>query len=400
LGTAAASFLPGEEVEAVLTPGLATSAGSVHLATPLVTRYRAATTAATASFTAATGSPVSVGTVAFRSALGDVNGDGKLDLVTAGYTGNNLSVMLGNGDGTFGGAATISVGTNPESVALADVNVDGKLDIVSGNEGTDNLTVLLGVGNGTFTVASSPAVGSQPSFLVVGDLNGDGKLDIVVSNANSSNVTVLLGTGDGAFTAASGSPITVGSGPSGVALGDLNSDGKLDLVVSNSTSNNVTVLLGNGDGTFTVAVGSPLAVGPNPVSVELGDVNGDGKLDIMTPNNGSNNVTVSLGNGDGTFTQAPGSPVALGTTPAYAAVGDVNGDGKLDIATGNEGSHSVTVLLGNGDGTFTAATGSPFLMGGSFGPRGVVLGDLNGDGKLDFVGPNYVAGSVSVFLNH
>lgn len=397
--TAPASFLPGEEVEVVLTTGLATSAGSVHLAAPLVTRYRAATTSATASFAPATGSPVNVGTVAFRSALGDVNGDGKLDLVTAGYTGNNVSVMLGNGDGAFGGAATIGVGTNPESVALADVNGDGKLDIVSGNEGTDNLTVLLGVGNGTFTVASTPAVGSQPSFLVVGDLNGDGKHDIVVSNANSSNVTVLLGIGDGTFTAASGSPVTVGSGPSGVALGDLNADGKLDLVVSSSLAGTVTVLLGSGDGTFMAATGSPRAVGTNPSSVELGDVNGDGKLDIVTANNGSNSVAVLLGTGDATFTQAAGSPVAAGAAPVTATLGDVNGDGKLDIVAGNEGSHTVTVLLGNGDGTFTAAAGSPFMMGGSFGPRGVVLGDLNGDGRLDFVGPNYVAGSVSVFLN-
>src|SRR5207249_1675711 len=141
-------------------------------------------------------------------------------------------------------------------------------------------------------------------------------------------VEVVLGKGDGTFTAASGSPVAVGTGPAFVALGDVNGDGKLDLVTANFQSNNVTVLLGNGSGTFTAAGGSPVAVGLAPYTVAVGDVNGDGKLDLVTANEGSNTVTVLLGNGDGTFTVAAGSPVAVGSFPYSVTVGDVNGDGK------------------------------------------------------------------------
>src|SRR3989454_736732 len=276
-GTPPASFFPGEEVEEVLTTGLTASSGGAHLAVPLVTRYRVATTAAPASFTAAAGSPVAVGLYPVAVALGDVNGDGKLDLLGANANSNNLTGLLGNGGGTFTAAA-----------------------------------------------GSPVAVGSSPSSVALGDMNGDGKLDLVTANLGSNKVTVLLGNGDGTFTAAPGSPVSVGGGPYSVALGDVNGDGKLDLLLANGSSNNLTVLLGNGDGTFTAAAGGPVFFLMKRRAPGSGDFPGAGNFRSVTANLGSNNATVLLGNGDGTFTAAAGSPVTVGSGPLSVALGDVN----------------------------------------------------------------------------
>ncbi len=218
---------------------------------------------------------------------------------------------------------------------------------------------------GTLTPAmNSPfAVGASPYSVAVGDFNGDGNPDLAVANVNSNNVTVLLGNGSGGFTPAPGNPFAAGTLPRSVVVGDFNGDGIQDLATANRTSNNVTVLLGNGSGGFTAAPGSPFATGNVPDSVVVGDFNGDGIQDLATANFGSGNVTVLLGNGAGGFTAAAGSPFAAGTNPQSVVVGDFNGDGIQDLAVANSNSNNVTVLLGNGSGGFTAATGSPFAVG-------------------------------------
>src|SRR6266436_5402770 len=178
---------------------------------------------------------------------------------------------------------------------------------------------------------------------------------------------------------------TAGYDPISVAVGDFNGDGVPDLVVADRVSNNVSVLLGNGDGTFQTPVA--FATGTRPQSVAVGDFNGDGKLDLVVANEGSNNVSVLLGNGDGAFQAAQNFPA--GTNPQSVAVGDFNGDGKLDLAVANEGSGDVSVLLGNGDGTFQAALA--FAAGDI--PQSVAVGDFNGDGKLDLARwPTFVPG--------
>src|SRR5207244_4327244 len=140
-----------------------------------------------------------------------------------------------------------------------------------------------------------------------------------------------------------------------IAIGDLNGDGKPDLATANINSNDVTVLLGDGSGGFTEAAGSPIAVGATPISVVIGNLNGDGKPDLATANVGANNVTVLLGDGSGGFTEASGSPFAVASLPPSVAIGDLNGDGKPDLATANGGSDNITVLLGDGSGDFTEA---------------------------------------------
>src|SRR2546425_6249978 len=197
-----------------------------------------------------------------------------------------------------------------------------------------------------FRLASHFAAGAGPETLVTADFNRDHKLDLAVPNPNSNNVSILLGNGDGTFRPAVN--YSVGQGPVTAAVGDFNRDGKLDLVVANNVSNNVSVLLGNGDGSFRTAVEH--SVGQNPSAVAVGDFNRDGKLDVVVTDAGSNKVTVLLGNGAGSFQSA--IAYGVGQNPVSVAVGDFNRDGKLDLVVANNLSHNVSGLLGNGDGTF------------------------------------------------
>ena len=352
-------------------------------------------------------------------AVGEFNGDGRQDLVIANTASGTVSVLLGNGtggigDGTFTAAASPATGSGPQSVAVGDFNGDGRQDLATANAGASTVSVLLGngtgsIGDGTFTAAASPATGSSPQSVVVGDFNGDGRQDLATANTAASTVSVLLGDGtgsigDGTFTAAA--PAATGSSPRSVAVGDFNGDGRQDLATANANVNSVSVLLGDGtgsigDGTFTAAA-SP-ATGGSPVSVAVGDFNGDGRQDLATANAGASTVSVLLGDGtgsigDGTFTAA--APAATGSSPRSVAVGDVNGDGRQDLATANVGVRTVSVLLGNGagstgDGTFTAA--ASLTTGG---PVSVAVGDFNGDGRQDLAATNFNANSVSVFLGN
>ena len=355
-----------------------------------------AVTAANAQFT---GSPFSAGASPQSVAVGDFNLDGKPDLVTANSSGNNVTVLLRNGSGGFTAGSPFSAGTNPQSVAVGDFNGDGKPDLAVANTGDNTVTVLLGNGSGQFTAAAgSPfAVGASPAFVAAADFNGDGQLDLVTANSGNNTVTVLLGNGSGGFTAAAGSPIAVGSSPRSMAVGDFNGDGNPDLVTTDYSGNTITVLLGNGSGGFTAATGSPFATGVNPSSVAAGDFNGDGKLDLVTSHFNDNTVTVLLGDGTGGFTAAPGSPFAVGVNPASVAVGDFNGDGNPDLATANFSDNTVTLLLGNGAGGFTPSRGSPFAVGTN--PSSLAAADFNGDGQADLSIANSGDNTVTTLLN-
>jgi hypothetical protein len=248
-----------------------------------------------------------------------------------------------------------ATGQQPQSVAVGDFNGDGIPDLAIPNSWTNSLTILLGNGDGTFTAAAStPSTGSQPMAVAVGDFNADGIADLAVANSGSNSLTILLGNGDGSFTPSALSPQT-GYNSQSIAIADFNGDGIQDLAVANTGSNTLTILLGNGDGTFTAQSSSPLT-GNNPRSVRSSDFNGDGVPDLVVANNWNNTLTVLLGNGDGTFTQSA-SP-ATGAYPSSIAIGDFDGNGTMDLAVANQFG-SVLILLGNGDGTFTAASASP-----------------------------------------
>jgi len=336
-----------------------------------------------------------VGDWPYSVAIGDFNGDGKLDLAVANISSGTVSILLGDGTGNFTLASSPATGRAPISVAMGDFNGDGKLDLAVANAGDSTVSILLGDGTGNFTLASSPAVVAGPCSVAVGDFNGDGKLDLAVANCGSVGgpVSVLLGDGTGNFSLVS-SPSTGGE-PYSVATGDFNGDGKLDLAVANASDNTVSILLGDGTGNFTLV--SSAAVGLAPWSVVVGDFNGDGKLDLAVANGGfsygtQSTVSVLLGDGTGNFTLA--SSPETGDNSQSIALGDFNGDGILDMAAANWGSNTVSILLGDGTGNFTLAS-SPAA---GFEPTSVAVGDFNGDGKLDLAVTAELGNAVLILL--
>ncbi|HNG30477.1 MAG TPA: FG-GAP-like repeat-containing protein, partial [Blastocatellia bacterium] len=322
---------------------------------------------------------------------GDFNQDGSLDLAVANVATNNVSVYLGNGAGNFGAATNFTVGTQPLAVTAGDFNLDGNLDLATANSQSANISILLGNGLGSFGAATNFAFSNQPASIAVADFNRDGKPDIVTANANGNNVTVYQGDGMGSF--GPGEPYSAGNGAFGVAVGDFNLDGKADVAVANLLSNNVSVLLGNGMGGLGAATN--FAVGNGPGFVQVGDFNQDGKPDLAVANtlNPSTTVSVLLGNGAGSFGAA--TNFTVGAEPFGLAIGDYNRDGKPDIATANGGGGTVSVILGNGAGSFGAATN--FAVGTT--PQGLAAGDFNRDGKTDLVVTNYNSNNITVRLN-
>jgi hypothetical protein len=287
--------------------------------------------------------------------VGDFNGDGKLDLVSTGETDgpSQVSVLLGNGDGTFQPQVAYTAGDGAIGVAVGDFNGDGFLDIATANIGSNNVSILLGKGDGTFQNHREYPTGQNPLFLSVGDFNGDGILDLAVLNAEDQTVGVLLGVGDGTFPTQVTYPVGGGSDPFDsdyVLAADFNKDGKLDLIVANFDDNTVSILLGNGDGTFQPQVIYPTGAGPNDLAI--GDFNHDGNLDVAATDNEDTTISILYGNGDGTF-QAPVIDNLAGVGPWGIASGDFNGDGLTDLVVTNNGDSTVTMLLGQQSETAT-----------------------------------------------
>ncbi|RIL11799.1 MAG: hypothetical protein DCC75_01645 [Proteobacteria bacterium] len=333
-------------------------------------------------------------------ALGDLNGDGHLDMVNVGIHNSGASyaqVRLGQGDGTFSDAVTYATeGYETYAVSLADLNNDGILDLVTagsvgGNDSDGSTTIRLGLGNGTFGNATSYFGGSKEAYL--GDLNGDGILDLVsagVTGRGAGGLAVVrLGLGNGTF-GQSVSYAMEAAASEAVALADINNDGKLDLITAGrdgAHTGQFSVRLGQGNGTF----GSRLTyeTSNDATSLSLGDINGDGKLDIVVGLAGGG-AEVRLGQGNGTFGDAVDYHL-IGGTVTEASLADVNGDWHLDIvAVGTDGSNLgvTSVRLGNGDGTFNAAVVSEIAPAVTF-LQSVALGDLDGDGVLDLVASGY-----------
>ncbi len=364
-------------------------------------------------FSLMSGSPFATGGLdAQQLAIGDLNGDGRPDVVVAnfesgaGYSGTGtgmVGVLLGDASRGFVEApgAPISIPGAAVGVAIRDFNGDGKPDLAVLTQDPSGVDILLGDGSGGFTQApGSPIVfGSQDTSMAVADFNGDGKQDIVV--ADGPTLWVLLGDGNGDFTLTSGSLPLYGGGDE-LAVGDVNGDGKPDLVAPTAT--HVAVLLGDGHGRFTPAPGSPFATGDNNSAfVAIGDLNGDGRPDLAVSND-DGTFSLLLGDGAGGFTAAAGSPFATGGwANSRMAIGDLNGDGYPDLAftsTSGPGSTQDTlrVLFGNGRGNFIQAPGSPYATGDSWAYASI--GDLNGDSRPDLavLGGGTSQGQLSVFL--
>jgi hypothetical protein len=427
-------------------------------------------------------SSITTASTNYLLATGDFNGDGSPDIAsTDGSYSSNVNILVGNGAGGFLPAITIPAGPNITDLRMADLNRDGLSDIIAANNGTNTVSVILGVVMGPVAPARDTIVGSSPSSVAFGDWNRDGKPDLAVANYEHG-LTVLQGDGAGGFASPIYFPTTQANR---VVAGDFNGDGNLDLAVANSSSG-LVVLAGNGSGGFSAltskgaapslmvaadmdrdgfsdlvgavsgevmiyfgSAGSPLLSSEvytfsnyYPSALAIADFNGDGKPDVVvvwsgqgavllsnasggftpgTPfslsnsydsfvaaadlnhdgkadliltNSYGNTVSVYLGDGDGTFTA--GTSAAVGSNPTYIAVADFNGDGRPDLAVANSGSNSVSILLGKGDGTFQPQ--AQFSVGSS--PNSIAVADFNGDGKLDITVSNNGSGTVALLLGN
>lgn len=330
-----------------------------------------------------------VGNVPIDISASDLNGDMNTDLVVVSNNGGNVSVLLGNGDGTFQTSQLYGTGTFPHAITIEDLNGDDIADLVVTNVGEDNVSVLIGNGDGTFQLQQFYAVGPDPVDVVTGDLNIDGIPDIITANEDSFDVSVLLGNGDGTFQSeqrlAAGDSLI-----SGVAVGDVNGDNIVDLISTHPLTRNLLVFLGNGVGTLGLPVS--YRVNGHPQDVKIRDLNGDGLDDLVTVEIDRNNISVLLGNGDGTF-QA-NQPFYVGGRPVDFDIADLNQDGKLDVVASGIDSDYIPVLFGNGDGTFRTAqyhqAGGPFNF--------AVVRDVNQDAIPDIIVTNEGSDDVSLLL--
>jgi len=325
----------------------------------------------------------------------DVRDESIEDIIVANNTDNNLSLFLGNGDGTFVAPTTIPTGVGPVWIVSANfnptVNADLNLDLAVVNHTANTVSILIGNGDGTFQpkVDISTGAGSGPVSAVAATLTSSGFADLVVADNTNDTLAIFLGNGDGTFKPPTF--INTGHAPSSIAAADFNSDGHIDLAVTNQNDNTVSVFLGNGDGTFRTR--TDLAVGTAPVWVSTGDINGDGFIDLAVANNTDNTVSVLNGNGDGTFQAQAVFPAGNG--PTSLAIADFNVDGRLDILIADQTDNAVSVLLNLGSGLF----GPNFELPVGTTPVAVASADFDGNGTPDAVTADKGSNTATVILN-
>lgn len=359
-------------------------------------------------FANAPGSPITIPDGPSNVVIGDLNVDKRPDLVVTCGKSRSVQVLLGKGDGQFAAATNVTtLSDSPGEIALGDVNDDGKLDVAIATHDSYGVLLLLGDGRGGLSIApGAPVVmklGQHPHThgLALADMNRDNKLDLITVNNADNDVSIALGDGRGGFTRAPGSPFTVGPSPYPAAVGDVNSDGQLDIVATATAtgpsraqqlplSRALTLLLADGRGSFRSSR-LPLRTG-EPWFAVISDVNGDRKPDIVVTHHELNLLTVLIGDGRGGFVEATASPFDFGHHAFHAVVSDLNRDGNVDVIAA--GGDSLRIMLGDGRGGF--APGPPIQTGQ--GTWRLDVGDLNGDGKMDVVTSNYESGTLSVLL--
>jgi len=341
-------------------------------------------------------------------AVGDFNLDGKSDLVTANAVSTVVSVLLGNGDGTFRSSVDVTAGNNPNDAAVGDFNGDSKPDVAVANSTGNNISILINTcaaapcSSPSFAAPVNYAAGNLPRRLAVGDFNRDNVLDLTVTNENSNTVSVLLGNGNGTFRAkVDFNPI--GTQPYGVSVGDFNGDNKLDMVVVNfGMGDTAAVFINTCNSTPcaapSFAAAQTYAVGESPMGVTVADFNGDNRLDLATANYFSSDVSILLGNGNGTFQNAVNYPSA--SLPNNITATDLDGDSYLDLVTTVDVGSLISVFRGRGDGTFEAKVDFNVGQSGqSDVSKAVAAEDFNGDTLMDLAVAVDMFNNVSILLN-
>jgi hypothetical protein len=413
------AHIPASDVTAVQTASVTVFSPAPGGGTSNSVPFTVTVPTSSLTFSAST---INVGANPANIVTADFNNDGKPDLAVVNedqlnscYTYNGagtISILLGNGDGTFTNKSTLCfpntlavVGIPP--MVVGDFNGDGKQDLVVSYSNPDIFNdasiIFVGNGDGTFTQGSNVVSGFDKLFAEInGDFNRDGKLDLAIpfqDQFGGTNISIPLGNGDGTFDDSLVAYDCTTSNQcfpaDSVVAGDFNGDGILDLAAVWSTGSSglpaITILLGKGDGTFTPAKSQPSAALSSPTSITTGDFDGDGKLDLAIADASSGRLIILHGNGDGTFKQVHGQPTCDACN--YVATADLNGDGKLDLVSLG-GGNTVEIFLGKGDGKF-----QPGLTEGvGNGAQAVAFADFNGDGRLDIAAVNSTDGTVSILL--
>jgi hypothetical protein len=321
----------------------------------------------------------------------DFNNDGRLDLAVANSGANTVSILLGNGNGTFGNKVDYAAGNVPVAVAAGDFNHDGILDLAVANQTDNTVSILLGAGGGVFNAQKVYATGNQPSAVVAADLNGDGNLDLAVANRADDTVSILFGNGNGTFAAHLDYP--AGNSPAALAAGDFNGDGKLDLAVGNDVTpgGTVTILLNHGDGSYLPGVA--YATGDS-MSLVTADFNEDGKLDFAAVNSLDESISIYVGTGNGTFTLGPNQTTIPAPHSVGVATADVNGDGTLELLLAANSDVGITALANEDNAAFSTI----LQYGGVPAAGALVLGDFNNDGSIDMAVVQSASNTISVLL--
>jgi hypothetical protein len=318
---------------------------------------------------------------------------------------DNLSVPnfgITNASTSFATQATSTAGTNPQFTTIGDLNNDGKLDVVVANLGSTSISIFLNTSTSTFSLANKVdyTTGTNPESVSIGDLNNDGKMDLAVANYTSNSVSTFLNTSTSTFSLANKVDYTTGTGPTSVAIGDFNNDGKADLAVANFSSSSVSIFLNTSTSTFSLATKVDYTTGSGSQSVAIGDLNNDGKLDLAVANGSSASVSTLLNTSTSTISFSSKVDYTTGTGPISVAIGDLDNDGKLDLAVANGSSASVSTFLNTSTSTFSLANKVDYTTG--TGPHSVAISDLNNDGKMDLAVANYAiqfGSTTSIFLN-
>lgn len=333
--------------------------------------------------------------------VADFNQDNQLDIAVVNYGTSELVIILRYENGSFViDRYSTGYGSHPSALAIGDVNNDNTLDIVVANSDASNIGVFLGNGSryGTFMNLKTSSTGSDshPQSIVLGNFYNDTELDIISIDRKSNDIIIIKGNGDGSFLLEITYSTGYDSNPYAIAISDFDKDNKSDVAIANNGTNNILIFASFSFYTYTRQVEYPTGTDSAPYYVDAADFNKDGRLDIVVPNSGSDNVSVFINLGNGTFADQTTYYMGINSWPYYLAIGDVDNDNHLDIAVPLLGTSQIGILHGYGDGTFR--NGNRYSTGAGSKPYSIALSDFNNDSNLDIIISNYYSGNVGIYF--